>query len=64
MSLSLSKQKHNFLPFFAATVLGGCAAVILPVEDDLITLETVVLAVEVVEGLVAAVEGLDVVGAG
>lgn len=51
-------------PFLAATVLGGCAAVVLPVEDAVVTLEAVVLAVAVVEGLDVVVVGLDVVDAG
>ncbi len=37
---------------------------VLPVEDAVVTLETVVLAVAVEEGLVVAVVGLDAVGAG
>lgn len=63
MSPSCPHKSHS-LPFFAATFLGGCVTVILPVEDGLITPQTVVLAVEVVEGLVVAVEGLDALGVG
>lgn len=48
--------------FLAATVLGGCAAVVLPVEGAVVTLEAAVLAVAVVEGLTVDVVGLDVAG--
>lgn len=50
--------------FLAATVLGGCAAVVLPVEGAVVTLEAAVLAVAVVEGLTVDVTSLDVVVAG
>ena len=54
------RTKKNVQPFLAAVdVLGGCAAVLLPVEGTTVTLEAAVA-----EGLVAAVGGLDVVGAG
>lgn len=50
--------------FLAATVLGCCAAVVLPVDGAVVTLDAVVLAVAVVEGFAVAVLGLVVVGAG
>lgn len=50
--------------FLAAAVLGGCAAVVLPVEGAVVTLEAAVLAAAGAEGLVAAVVGLDVEDAG
>lgn len=50
--------------FLAATVLGGCAAVVLPVGGAVLTLEAAVLAAAVVGGFSAAVVGLDVVDAG
>lgn len=48
----------------AAAVLGGGAVVILPVDGAVVSLEAVVLVVAVMEGLVVAVVGLDVVDAG
>lgn len=48
----------------AADVLGGCAAVLLPVEGTTATLEAAGLAVAVADGLAVAVVGLDVVGVG
>lgn len=50
--------------FLAAAGLGGCAAVVLPVEGAVVTLEAAVLAAAGAEGLVAAVVGLDVEDAG
>lgn len=50
--------------FFAATALGGCAAVVLPVEGAVVTLEVVVLAVALAGGLTVDVVGLDAVEKG
>lgn len=51
--------------FLAAAVgLEGCAAVVLPVEGAAATLGAVLFAAALVMGLVVAVVGLDVVGAG
>lgn len=44
--------------------MGGCAAAVLPVEDAVVVLEAVGLAVAVVEGLAVVVVGLGVVDAG
>lgn len=50
--------------FLAVTALRGCAAVVLPVEGAVVTLEAAVLAVAVVEVLTVDVAGLNVVDAG
>lgn len=56
----------SFLAAVAAAVaaLGGCAAVNLPVDGAVVTLEAAVLAAAVVEGLAGADVGLDVVDVG
>lgn len=62
--LATAADGGRLISFLAATVLGGCAVVVLPVEGAVVTLEAVLLAAEVVEGLVVAVVGLDVVNGG
>lgn len=61
-----SCKNEVFSPFLAAAAVGGlgCADVVLPVDGAVLTLETVVLAVGVVESLVVAAGGLDVVDVG
>lgn len=62
--LAIAPESGRLTSFLAGKVLGGCVAVVLPVEDAVVGLEVVVLAAAVVEGFVVAVVGLDVVGAG
>lgn len=62
--LGIAAEGGRLISFLAGTVLGGCAAVLLPVEGAVAGLEVAVLAAAVVEGLVVAVVGLVVVGAG
>lgn len=50
--------------FLGAAVLGGCAAVVLPVEGAVVTLEAEVLVLAVVEGLTVAEAGLAAADAG
>lgn len=63
----MSCKNEVFSPFLAAAAAAGglgCADVVLPVDGAVLTLETVVLAVGVVESLVVAVGGLDVADVG
>lgn len=62
--LATAAEGGRLTSFLAAAGLGGSAAVVLPVDGAVVTLEAAVLAVAVVEGLLVAVVGLVVVVGG